>query len=65
LPCPGGPGGVDAVNVVLAHRLISRQLSGQEPLLPLAEMLHEVRANVLTPAMDGIGANNENNAFTR
>ena len=44
-----------AVNVVLAHRLMSRQLSGLEPLLPLQEMLHEVRGEVLTPVMDAVG----------
>lgn len=44
-----------ALNVVLAHRLISRQLRGQEPLLPLREMLHEVRGEVLTPVMDSDG----------
>jgi hypothetical protein len=43
-----------AVNVVLAHRLISRQLSGKEPLLPLREMLHEVRGEGPTPAMDEV-----------
>lgn len=44
-----------AVNVVLSHRLMSRQLSGTEPLLPLREMLREVRGEVLTPAMDAVG----------
>ena len=44
-----------AVNVVLAHRLMSRQLAGVTPLLPLREMLHEVRGEVLTPAMDAVG----------
>ena len=44
-----------AVNVVLAHRLMSRQLSGVEPLMPLREMLHEVRGEVLTPTMDTVG----------
>src|SRR6266700_4445549 len=44
-----------AVNVVLAHRLISRQLAGKEPMLPLREMLHEVRGEILTPAMDAVG----------
>ena len=44
-----------AMNVVLAHRLMSRQVTGREPLLPLREMLHEVREEVLTPAMDSVG----------
>ena len=44
-----------AVSVILAHRLMSRQLAGYEPLLPLREMLHEVRGEVLTPAMDAVG----------
>ena len=44
-----------AVNVVLAHRLISRQLLGKEPMVPLPEMLHEVRGEIATPAMDAVG----------
>ena len=32
-----------AVNLVLAHRLMSRQLLGQQPILPLSRMLREVR----------------------
>jgi len=44
-----------AVNVVLAHRLMSRQVVGIEPILPLGEMLHEVRGEVRTPAMEGVG----------
>src|SRR5438067_593158 len=32
-----------SINVVLAHRLMSRQLAGKMPILPLREMLHEVR----------------------
>jgi tRNA(Leu) C34 or U34 (ribose-2'-O)-methylase TrmL len=44
-----------AVNVVLAHRLMSRQLLGKEKMLPLAEMLHEVRGEIATPAMDAVG----------
>lgn len=44
-----------AVNVVLAHRMMSRQLVGKEALLPLRQMLHEVRGEVLTPAMDAVG----------
>ena len=44
-----------AVNVVLSHRLMSRQLAGIEPLLPLREMLHEVRGRVPTPTMDAVG----------
>ncbi|HZR27588.1 MAG TPA: TrmH family RNA methyltransferase [Terriglobales bacterium] len=31
-----------AINVVLAHRLMSRQLAGKTPILPLREMLVEV-----------------------
>jgi hypothetical protein len=42
------------VNVV-AHRLISRQLLGKEPMVPLPEMLHEVRGEIATPAMDAVG----------
>src|SRR5262249_2030435 len=44
-----------AVNVVLAHRLISLQGAGKEALLPLREMLREVRGAVSTPAMDAMG----------
>jgi tRNA(Leu) C34 or U34 (ribose-2'-O)-methylase TrmL len=44
-----------AVNVVLAHRLMSRQLAGREPLLPLNQMLHEVRGAAPTPVMDAVG----------
>jgi tRNA(Leu) C34 or U34 (ribose-2'-O)-methylase TrmL len=44
-----------AVNVVLAHRLMSRQLGGKEPLVPLREMLHEVRGGAATPCMDEVG----------
>jgi hypothetical protein len=44
-----------AVNVLLAHRLMARQVAGKEPLLPLHEMLHEVRGEVFTPAMDALG----------
>lgn len=44
-----------AVNVVLAHRLMSRQLGGSESLLPLKEMLHEVRGIEPTPVMDSVG----------
>ena len=43
-----------AVNVVLCHRLISRQLAGKEPILPLSDMLHEVRG-LVTPTMDAVG----------
>ena len=42
-----------AVNVVLAHRLMSRQLAGMEP--PLREMLHKIRGEVPTPTMDAVG----------
>jgi hypothetical protein len=41
--------------VVLAHRLMSRQISGKEPILPLREMLREVRGPLPTPAMDDVG----------
>jgi tRNA(Leu) C34 or U34 (ribose-2'-O)-methylase TrmL len=44
-----------AVNVVLAHRLMTRQLAGREPILPLREMLREVRGRVPTPVMDDVG----------
>jgi tRNA(Leu) C34 or U34 (ribose-2'-O)-methylase TrmL len=44
-----------AVNVVLAHRLMSRQIMGKEPMLPLSEMLHDVRGEILTPTMDEVG----------
>jgi tRNA(Leu) C34 or U34 (ribose-2'-O)-methylase TrmL len=44
-----------AVNVVLAHRLISRQMAGKEPMRPLREMLHEVQGEISTPAMDAVG----------
>jgi tRNA(Leu) C34 or U34 (ribose-2'-O)-methylase TrmL len=44
-----------AVNVVLAHRLMTRQLAGKEPLVPLRQMLHELRGEVLTPGMDAVG----------
>ena len=44
-----------AVNVVLAHRLMSRQLSGKRSILPLREMLREVRGRIPTPTMDDVG----------
>ena len=44
-----------AINVVLAHRLMSRQLAGKAPILPLREMLVEVRGRVPTPNMDEVG----------
>ena len=45
-----------AANVVLAHRLMSRQLAGKQPILPLREMLYEVRGREpMTPTMDKIG----------
>jgi len=44
-----------AVNVVLAHRLMSRQTSGKQPILPLRAMLREVRGRVPTPVMDDVG----------
>jgi hypothetical protein len=34
---------------------MSRQLAGSEPLLPLNQMLHEVRGAVPTPVMDAVG----------
>jgi tRNA(Leu) C34 or U34 (ribose-2'-O)-methylase TrmL len=45
-----------AVNVVLAHRLMSRQLAGKQPILPLREMLYETaERDVPTPAMEQLG----------
>jgi tRNA(Leu) C34 or U34 (ribose-2'-O)-methylase TrmL len=44
-----------AVNVILAHRLMSRQISGKAPLLPLRDMLREVRGAVPSPTMDKVG----------
>lgn len=45
-----------AVNVVLAHRLMSRQMAGKQPILPLREMLYEVRGREApTPTMDKVG----------
>lgn len=43
-----------AVNVVLAHRLMSRQLQGEAALMPLGEMLHEHRG-IATPGLDRVG----------
>lgn len=44
-----------AVKVLLAHRLMSRQLAGQQARLPLRQMLHERRGGFLTPAMNAVG----------
>jgi tRNA C32,U32 (ribose-2'-O)-methylase TrmJ len=44
-----------AVNVVLAHRLMTRQLNGKQAMLPLSQMLREVRRGLLTPTMDAVG----------
>lgn len=45
-----------AVNVVLAHRVMSRQLAGKQPILPLREMLYEVRGREEpTPTMEKVG----------
>jgi len=45
-----------AVAVVLAHRRMSRQLAGQEPILPLHQQLKEQRGPVgSTPVFDGLG----------
>ena len=44
-----------AVNVILVHRLMSRQMIRREPILPLREMLHELRGPMPTPAMDSLG----------
>ena len=44
-----------AVNVALAHRLMSRQMAGLTPLLPLREMLREVRGKIPSPTMDNVG----------
>ncbi len=45
-----------AVNVILAHRMMQRQTSGLEALLPLGDMLHEQRG-LATPEMDRVGWN--------
>jgi tRNA(Leu) C34 or U34 (ribose-2'-O)-methylase TrmL len=45
-----------SVNVVLAHRLMSRQIAGKQPILPLREMLVEPRGHAgPTPTMDQVG----------
>ena len=45
-----------AVAVVLAHRRMSRQLAGQEPILPLHQQLREKRGQVgATPLLDSMG----------
>jgi tRNA(Leu) C34 or U34 (ribose-2'-O)-methylase TrmL len=45
-----------SINVMLAHRLMSRQLAGKTPILPLREMLLEVRGReIATPTMDETG----------
>lgn len=45
-----------SVNVVLAHRLMSRQIAGKQPILPLREMLQEPRGPASpTPTMDQVG----------
>jgi len=45
-----------AVAVVLAHRRMSRQLAGREPILPLHPQLKEQRGRVgSTPTLDGMG----------
>ena len=45
-----------AVAVVLAHRRMSRQLAGREPILPLHQQLKEQRGRVgSTPVLDGMG----------
>jgi tRNA C32,U32 (ribose-2'-O)-methylase TrmJ len=45
-----------AVAVVLAHRRMSRQLEGKEPILPLHEQLKESRGPAsATPVLDGMG----------
>jgi tRNA C32,U32 (ribose-2'-O)-methylase TrmJ len=45
-----------AVAVVLAHRRMSRQLEGKEPILPLHEQLKEKRGPVRrTPFLDKMG----------
>jgi tRNA(Leu) C34 or U34 (ribose-2'-O)-methylase TrmL len=45
-----------AVAVVLAHRRMSRQLAGQEPILPLNQQLKEKRGRVRsTPVLDRMG----------
>jgi tRNA(Leu) C34 or U34 (ribose-2'-O)-methylase TrmL len=45
-----------AINVVLAHRTMTRQLNGLQPILPLAEMLREERGETApVPCMDLVG----------
>jgi tRNA(Leu) C34 or U34 (ribose-2'-O)-methylase TrmL len=45
-----------AVAVVLAHRRMSRQLAGKEPILPLREQLKEQRGGVgPTPTLESMG----------
>ena len=45
-----------AVAVVLAHRRMSRQLAGKEPILPLRQQLTEQRGRIgTTPVLDGMG----------
>src|SRR5262249_9698809 len=45
-----------AVAVVRAHRRMTRQLAGKEPILPLNEQLREHRGAVgPTPALDSMG----------
>jgi tRNA(Leu) C34 or U34 (ribose-2'-O)-methylase TrmL len=45
-----------AVAVVLAHRRMSRQLAGQEPILPLRDQLRETRGHTgPTPTLDRMG----------
>jgi hypothetical protein len=50
-----------AVSVVLSHRLMSRQLAGKQPILPLREMLYETaERDMPKPAMDQVGMASKN-----
>jgi len=42
-----------AVNVLLYDRLMKRQLVGEEPILPLNEMLHEHRGEITAAGWNG------------
>jgi tRNA G18 (ribose-2'-O)-methylase SpoU len=44
-----------AVSVVLADRMMKRQLSGAVPVMPIGEMLRENRGFAETSAMDQVG----------
>jgi tRNA(Leu) C34 or U34 (ribose-2'-O)-methylase TrmL len=45
-----------ATGAVLAHRLMSRQQAGKEPILPISEMLKdEKREKATTPTLEALG----------